>query len=307
MIFNEYPQITINDIRMKVSGFTIVRNAVKYDYPVCEAISSILPLCDEMIVLIGDSDDDTSGLVRSINSPKIKIHNSIWDESLRKGGKVLAAETDKAFDLVSPDSDWAFYIQADEVIHEKYYPTIRQTMERRNDDARVEGLLFEYKHFYGNYKHVGDSRTWYKHEIRIIKNDKRIRSYKDAQGFRKNGVKLNVVPVDACVYHYGWVRNPYKMSDKIAEMHSLYHGGDDKYIATLKKEDLFDYSLVDSIALFSGTHPQVMQARINAMDWDFEHDIEDKKFGFKDMILYKIERLTGKRLFEYKNYNIIRR
>jgi hypothetical protein len=291
---------------MKVSGFTIVRNAVKYDYPVCEAISSILPLCDEMIVLVGDSDDDTLSLINSINSSKIKIHNSIWDKNMRRGGKVLAQETDKAFDLTSPDSDWAFYIQADEVIHEKYYPAIRRAMESMKDETRVEGLLFKYKHFYGNYRYIGDSRTWYKDEIRIIRNNKKIRSYRDAQGFRKNGQKLNVVPVDACVYHYGWVRNPYKMNDKALEMHNMYLGNeDDKATVTLKKEALFDYSRIDSLTLFAGTHPQVMQNRINAMDWDFEHDVKSKKFGLKDAFLYRFEQWTGKRLFEYRNYKII--
>ena len=289
---------------MKTSGFTIVRNAVKYDYPVVEAITSILPLCDEMIVLAGDSEDDTLDLIQSIKSSKIKIYRSVWDNSLRTGGRVMAVETDKAFDLVSPDSDWAFYIQADEVIHEKYHPAIREAMERWKDDARVEGLLFKYKHFYGNYKFVGDSRTWYNHEIRIIKNDKRIRSYRDAQGFRKNGkTKLRVIPVDACVFHYGWVRNPYKMRTKTLGISELYNREEE--VATLRKEELYDYSKIDSLTLFDETHPQVMLERINSMDWDFEHNINHKNFGFKDSILYKIEQLTGRRLFEYRNYLII--
>jgi hypothetical protein len=178
-------------------------------------------------------------------------------------------------------------------------------MERLKDDRRVEGLLFEYMHFYGNYKHVGDSRVWYKNEIRIIRNDKSIRSYKDAQGFRKNNRKLNVKPANACVYHYGWVRNPYKMKNKIVEMHTFYHGDNSDSIITIKREDLYDYSKVDSLTLFTGTHPQVMQARINAIDWNFEHDINEKRFGLKDFILYRIEKLTGKRLFDYRNYRII--
>src|SRR5690349_20455678 len=98
---------------MKITGFTIIRNAVMNDYPVVESISSILPVVDEMIVLVGDSQDETEALIRSIRSPKIVIHNSVWDPALTEGGAVLAAETDKAFHLVAPDSDWAFYIQAD--------------------------------------------------------------------------------------------------------------------------------------------------------------------------------------------------
>ena len=104
---------------MNMSGFTIIKNAVINDYPIVEAITSILPVVDEMIVLVGKSDDDTLGLIRSIGDPKIKIHESIWDPNLRKGGAVLAVETNKAFALIDPNSTWAFYIQGDEVVHEK--------------------------------------------------------------------------------------------------------------------------------------------------------------------------------------------
>ncbi|MDR1054567.1 MAG: hypothetical protein LBL90_01795 [Prevotellaceae bacterium] len=291
---------------MKVSGFTIIRNAVKYDYPVVEAIKSILPLCDEMIVLIGNSEDDTLGLIESIGSGKIKIHHSVWDDSLRSGGRVLAVETNKAFDLVSADSDWAFYIQADEVIHEKYYDAIREAMVRYKDDKQVEGLLFHYTHFYGNYKYVGDSRDWYNHEIRMIHNDKQIRSYRDAQGFRKNGKKLHVKLIDAYVYHYGWVKDPYHQMEKRRAFVRLYDNGADNHPIIVKKEELYDYSYINSLTLFKGTHPQVMQQRINRMDWEFEHDLKRKKFNLKDHFLYKFEKWIGKRLFEYRNYKIIK-
>src|ERR1700752_4569072 len=134
---------------MKVSGFTIIRNAVKYDYPVVEAITSILPVCDEFIVSVGNSDDDTLELIKSINSPKIKIMESVWDDSLREGGKLLSIETNKAFDAIGSSSDWCFYIQSDEVIHEKYHEIIREGMKKYKDDKTVDGLLFHYTHFYG--------------------------------------------------------------------------------------------------------------------------------------------------------------
>ena len=121
---------------MKISGFTIVRNAVKFDYPIVESIKSILPLCDEFIVMLGNSEDDTRSLITSINSPKIKIVDSIWDDSLREGGKVLAMETNKAFDAIASDSDWAFYIQGDEVVHEKYHDAIRKAAEQYLNDKK---------------------------------------------------------------------------------------------------------------------------------------------------------------------------
>ncbi len=287
---------------MKVSGFTFVRNAVKFDYPIVEAITSILPLCDEFIVCLGNSDDGTEDLIKSIASDKIKIVHSVWDDTLRKGGRVLAVETNKAFDAVSPDSDWAFYIQGDEVVHEKYLPTIKAAMEQYKDDAKVDCLVFKYLHFYGSYKYVGNSRSWYRCEIRAIKNNKSIRSYRDAQGFRRNEKHLKGKLIDAYVYHYGWVRNPYFQAAKRSNFEKLYKP-DEKL--TVKANELHDYNNISSLALFTGTHPKVMQQRVCAMDWDFEFDVKKKSYTLKEIVLSWIERKTGKRLFEFRNYDLV--
>ena len=131
---------------MRIVCFTLIRNAIKYDYPIVEAITSILPLCDEFVVAVGNSDDATEALIKSIPSDKIRIIHTIWDDRLREGGRVLAVETDKAFDAIG-EADWCFYIQGDEVIHEKYLPTIKAAMVKYKDEAEVEGLLFNYLHF----------------------------------------------------------------------------------------------------------------------------------------------------------------
>ncbi|MGZ4053377.1 MAG: glycosyltransferase family 2 protein [Bacteroidia bacterium] len=289
---------------MKISGFTIVRNAIKYDYPIVEAITSILPICDEVIVAVGKSEDDTLKLIQSINSPKIKIIETVWDENLRVGGKVLADETNKAFAAISPDSDWAFYIQGDEVIHEKYLPAIKEAMQKYKDNKNVEGLLFNYTHFYGSYDYIGDSRRWYRREIRVIRNDSGISSYKDAQGFRKNDKKLNVKLIDAFVYHYGWVKPPEAQQAKQQTFNKLWH--DDEWMKkNIPDVDKFDYSQTDSVAVFTGTHPKVMQERINQMNWKFSFDPTKRKLPLKLKILMSIEKKLGWKIGEYKNYKII--
>ncbi|WP_162425844.1 glycosyltransferase family protein [Pontibacter pudoricolor] len=290
---------------MKVSGFTFVRNAIRYDYPVVEAIKSILPVCDEVVVAVGNSEDDTLGLIRSIASPKIRIIETVWDDSLREGGRVLAEETNKAFAAISPDADWAFYIQGDEVVHEQYLPAIKKAMEQYKDVAKVDGLLFNYKHFYGSYDFVGESTRWYRREVRIVRNRKDVFSYHDAQGFRKGeNVKLNVKLIDAFVYHYGWVKDPRAMQDKQKSFNRLYHTDEwvEKNIATA---DEFDYSGVDALGLFKGTHPAVMQDRINRINWQFDYDLSFRRFSLKDRIRLFVESLTGYRLWEYKNYKHI--
>ena len=287
---------------MFVSGFTIARNVVQADYPLKEAVFSILDLCDEFIIAVGNSNDTTLEFVRSFNHPKIKIIETVWDDNLRTGGKVLAEETNKAKAAVNPNADWLFYIQADECVHENDLPAIRQAMEKHLLHPGVEGLLFDYVHFYGSYDFVGDSRTWYRKEIRIIRNRKDIFSYRDAQGFRKEpSQKLRVADAGARVFHYGWVKHPEAQQQKQMQFHRMWHG--DAYMEkNIAGADRFDYSKIDSLARFEGTHPRVMQARINRMNWTFSFDITQKNFGLKNRLLYWLEKCTGWRPGEYKNY-----
>lgn len=289
---------------MKVCGFTIVRNAIKYSYPVIESIKSILPLCDQMVVAVGKSDDETLNLIKSINDEKIVIVETVWDDSLRKDGLVLSVETNKALDAIVGEYDWCFYIQADEVLHEKYHPVIKAEMERWVNDKNVEGLLFKYLHFWGTFDYVGVSRKWYRREIRIVRHDSRIRSYKDAQGFRKDDRKLNVKLIDAYIYHYGWVRPPEVIMNKMRNFHTYYHTGQDLE-AVVSKVDDFDYSRIDAVRSFGDTHPKVMDDLVKSLNWHVELDESKFKFNLKDTILYWFEKNFGYRLFEYKNYKII--
>jgi len=287
-----------------ISGFTFIRNALKLDYPIKEAILSILPICDEVVVAVGNSDDNTRKYIEEIGSDKIRIIDTIWDDSLRKGGVVLAIETDKALEAVNPKSDWCIYVQGDECYHEEDYDMIRKEMSAYKDDKNVEGLLFNYRHFYGSYDYLADSRSWYRHEIRIIKNNIGVSSWKDAQGFRINGRKLKVKKINASISHYGWVRPPEFMMAKNVEASKYWH--DDTYIQSKFDPDSdFDYTGIDSVKRFEGTHPEVMKARIEKINWQFERDPKVKKFGLKKKVLHWIEALTGWRVGEHKNYRLV--
>lgn len=290
---------------MKVSGFTFVKNALIYDYPVVESIRSILPVCDEVVVAVGNSEDATRDLISQIGSEKIRIIDTVWDETLREGGKVLAVETDKAFAEIAPDADWAFYIQGDEVIHEKYLPAVREAMEKYRDSPGVDGLLFKYLHFYGSYDYVGASANWYPHEIRVVKNDRSIRSYRDAQGFRKSdNSKLKVVPVDAYIYHYGWVKDPRAMQKKRQNFNRLWH--DDRWIEeNIEKVEAFDYEKhVRELRRFDGTHPAVMQQRISTRNWQFDHDISHSRRSAKDRVKGVLKKMGIDT--SYRNYEIVK-
>jgi hypothetical protein len=292
---------------MKVAGFTFIRNAVKNDYSIVEAITSILPVCDEFVVALGNSDDETEALVKGINSPKIRIISTIWDEALREGGAVFAAETDKAFNAISTDADWAFYIQGDECVHEKYLPLIKMEMEANLDDQRVEGLLFKYLHFYGSYDYFGHSRRWYRREIRILRNNNAVHAYRDAQGFRWNNRKINVKLIEAYIYHYGWVKPPVGLKNKLRNFNQFYH--DDEWMAENMPETIeFDYKNADRLIPFTDSHPAVMKKRIAATHWNLNIDLNQlhKKMSLRRKLLQKIEDITGWRVSEYRNYKIVK-
>ncbi len=288
---------------MKVVGFTFVRNAIRYDYPVLESIHSLLPLCDEVVVAVGQSEDDTLELIKSIASPKIRILKTVWDDTLREGGRVLALETDKALAAVPADADWAIYLQADEVLHEADYPAIRAGMAQWQHDKSVEGLLLSYRHFYASYDYVGDSRRWYRREIRIVRPGIGVQSYRDAQGFRIDNRKLRVKLLAATVHHYGWVKTPAAMQRKQETFNKLWHS-DDWVAQNVVPAAEFDYSQIDSLQRFTGTHPAVMQTRIAQQNWRYDHDMTRNRYRLKDRLKQLVERWTGYRLGEYQNYTL---
>lgn len=305
-----------------LTGFSFLRNGVKLDYPFVEAYRSILPLVDALVIAVGDSDDGTraalEALDASLPSSKLRLIDTVWDDALRSGGRILAQQTDVALSHVR--TPWAFYIQADEVLHERYHDTVRAALATADADPRCEGLLFDYRHFYGSYDYVGASRRWYRAEVRVVRTQPGLFSYRDAQGFRirEDGRerKLRVRRAEAEgqraeIYHYGWVRDPRAQLRKQAAFHRLWH--DDARVAEIVAErqaataDAYDYQTVDALERFVGTHPAVMAERLQRMDWAFAYDAAEARRHqpLKHRLSNAVERLTGWRPGEYRNYKLL--
>jgi len=292
---------------VKVSGFTFVKDAVKFSFPVVESIRSILPICDEFIVNVGKCDDGTFDLVRSISDGKIEIIESEWDANFKYKGRILAQQTDIA--LAKCTGDWCFYLQADEVVHERDLNRILKCMEEDLPNERVEGLIFSWIHFYGDYSTFINSYHWYQREVRIIRNFRGIASWSSAQGFRLNGRKLRVKDIGAYIYHYGWVRPPKVMAEKKRYHDSLHHGNG--WEKEYKKEN-FDYlKHIDPTILmkYDGSHPKVMEKRIKEWQGGFDISNSTHRLTFKDIrnrISDFIARKTGWKIGEYKNFILIK-
>jgi len=287
---------------MKVVGFTFVRNGVIYDYPFLESLNSLLPFCDEVIVAVGRSEDNTLEQVKSLRSSKVRIIETVWDDSLRQNGTILSQQTNLALDQVS--GDWAIYLQADEVLHEKDYPAIKNAMTLYQSMNEVEGLLFHFRHFYGSYTYIGDSRRWYRREIRIVRPSSKVRSWGDAQGFRIDQRKLRVKLIDATVYHYGWAKPPQIQQFKQKYFNKLWHSDEwvDQHVGEIVE---YDYSQGGKLKLFEGIHPAVMSERVHKQNWHFHYDQNKVQQPLKEKLLDLIEVRCGWRIGEYKNYIMI--
>lgn len=318
---------------MKISGFTMSKNASKLYYPVKQSIQSILPIVDEFVVALGDCDEDDKSReeIERIGSSKIKIIDTVWDIEKYPRGMEHAHQTDIAKNECT--GDWLFYLQSDEVIHEKDHPAIVKRCEQLLDDKEIEGLLFKYLHFYGDYDHYQFAHGWYNNEIRIIRNDPEIHSWESAQSFRRipdfdgknyrqqEGThKLKVARVNAHVYHYGWVKPPVKMNNKVKAINTNHKGKKviDEWEKEKKFENLFDYGNLSLLAKFKGTHPVVMKDKLAAFDWKDQlrytggrstNKLKSKQDRFKYRMLTFIENnfLGGRRLGQFKNYILKKR
>lgn len=254
---------------MKVSGFTFCRNAVRYGYPVVESIRSTLPIVDEFIVNVGRCEDGTLELIRSIGDSKIRIVESVWDETLRKDGLIYSQQTNIA--LSHCTGDWAFYLQADEVIHEDDLPKIVRAMQTHLHNPDVKGLVFRYLHFVGDY---WSTNPWFYHKaVRIIRNNGEVESSGDAVGFHlkatkqylQSGPREWLVSSGGRVFHYGWVKDPKTMLEKKQEMTRVYHNDSPPPSeAKLFNQDVYVFEDYPILKEFRGGHPVVMRARVAA-------------------------------------------
>ncbi len=313
---------------MKISGFSLVKNADKFYIPVKESILSVLPIVDEFIIVVGDNDKDdkTLEIVKSIKDDKLKIYHSVWDAKSYTKDTMLAKQTDLAKSYCK--GDWLMYVQADEVLHQEDYETINRACSEYLDCNIVDGFTFEYLHFWGDYWHYNKNHVWYPREIRMIRNDKSIHSWRDAQSFRKylsppktykdyqgkkGTQKLNIIELPAKIYHYGHVKPPKVICQKFISCGLSYHGQEKKYqIEKRFKTHENYYGNMSCTKEFKGTSPECMQQWIAKFDW--KEELVYHNCLHKDRVRHKHHRLRyriiswienyilGRQIFGFNNY-----
>jgi len=285
---------------MKVSAFTFIKNGQILGYPFLQSIQSILPIVDEFVINVGESEDDTLNMIRTIKDKKIRIIESRWNDEMSDRGYVYGQQ--KMIAQFNCTGNWAFYIEGDEVYHESDLEKITKSMELHLNDKNVEALVFDFKHFYGNAISILNSPGWYRSEARIIKNS--VRSYAPDGLFwlvlesNKNGRYPKAKHTGVTCYHYGWVRSETQMRLKSSKVQK-YWGG---------KPATIDYSQMDQTIIqeFRGTHPEIIKNWLPKEDKVFLASISYKLTSKqrKHRLMIKLENYFGLELSK-KHYKLI--
>jgi hypothetical protein len=275
---------------MKISAFTFIKNGNIFGFPFRESILSILPIVDEFVVNVGYGDDDTLERIKEIGDRKIRIIESRWNDNMKVSGYVYGQQ--KMIAQFNCTGDWAFYLEADEIVHENDLQKIVDACRTNLHDKRVEALTFDYLHFYGNANSYLDSPGWYRREARIIRNS--IRSIAPDGLFwhvLTDKSKVSRYPraahTGAGIYHYGWVRSEDEMNRKSANVQKYWD----------KNHRKIDYREIDQMIIreFTGTHPAVIRDWIPKEKGVFranpEHKLTRREKRYR--LMKRIERWCG--------------
>jgi len=291
---------------MRISGFTFLRNGQKLGYPFAASIRSVLPIVDEFVIALGPCEDDTEKIIRDIGDAKIRIIPTQWNENIRPDYSVkgFVYGQQKTVALANCTGDWAFYLEADEIVHEDDLPKIRGAMAKYLDDERVEALAFDYLHFYGNRNTIVWSPGWYRSEVRIIRNTIPVWSsealYFNVVVSHKESRYPRAAHTGASIYHYGWVRSEEQMNLKSAAVLKYWQN---------RTLSAVDYSKIDpaSLKLFNGTHPRAVQEWLPKAEGLFKADPNHKLSSRekKHRTMLRLEESFGLR-FNKKHYRLVR-
>lgn len=311
-----------------LSGFTLVKNATLREYPVEAVLRTLRAVCDEVVVNVGDSEDDTLERVRDAAGPAdggpagdgpggrgasppdggdpapVRILERTWPEEFGNHLKELSDESNRALEACS--REWALYLQADELLHEDDVPDLRRALARADGDDRVEGLLFDYLHFHGSPEWVLEGRRRYRREVRVVRRGAGVRSVRDAQGFRvggEGGREPRVIRSGARIFHYGYVKSREGL-DRKRRLWMRWFGEEPDED---RRMTLHAYR---GLRRFEGEHPAAVRPWLEGRTYDFDpaeaepppRDLRTLKVRISDAI----ERRTGHRLFEHRNYRLIR-
>lgn len=257
---------------MKIYGFTLLRNGIKFDYSFRECLKSLSPLVDKIYIAVGDCSDGTKEALAEFDN--LEIIDTVWDPAIMgDGGQILSQQTNIALDTLRKahgnEADaWGFYLQCDELIHEDEVERIRQDIQAAQNEG-CDAVRFRYFHFWQSHYEIALSKRWYPHEVRAVKLNSNIQSFGDAQGF--SGV-TKAYESECRILHYGHVREAGSYAEKQKLLIQMIRPAEKfkKYFNREKKA----FATTETAKVLM-KHPLVMRERIERMGEPYSFETRD--------------------------------
>lgn len=240
---------------MKLVGFTILKDGVRFDYPFVESLKSLGGICEKVYVALGKNDDGTEAIVRTL--PFVKIIPTVWDDALRKGGQIFSQQTNIALSAARDENPgaWGICLQCDEVVNDRDYSQILADLKKAEDQG-CDAVSFRFLHFWQGFDRIAVGPRWFPHEIRAMKLTPEIKSIGDSQGF---GGSNKTLDSDVQIFHYSHARKGKVYEEKKRHFHRWWNPDEaiEKKMKEGAKKDPHEKTI-----RYLGPHPQAMKDRV---------------------------------------------
>lgn len=248
---------TIPNQMTTLAGILCVRNGFELDYNWEISGESLLGVCDELVLSDCESSDGTRERMNewSARDSRITLHSYPWSNPINTNEwwvDWLNTARQHA------KSDAVMFLDADEVLHEDSYETVR-----RAADNGLAGFCHRYN-FWRDAQHLIPEGKCCGHEVLRIgpKNNWFPSDYPDPHG-RDADIIAKAQHLDIRIFHYGFLRKREAFFKKAREVQRIWAGTFDPRLEAAEKFEGnwsempgvtgWENQLVD----FTGTHPKI--------------------------------------------------
>lgn len=207
-----------------LGGASFIHNGIVQDYNYRETIDCLVELCDKVVIVDAGSTDGTYEDLRSyideVNKPfyntrVLLIRASTEEWHAQQGREKLSFFSNIAISALS--TDWVFYLQMDEILHEDSFPYVRAAIEEDGVDGYLVSRLNLWKDPHHMLNVPQERKPVSTEVIRLAKT--KFRCFDDAESLAVDGVMGIFGDVNNIqIFHMGFIRDKVKHLEKIKHM-----------------------------------------------------------------------------------------
>ncbi|MEI7453038.1 MAG: glycosyltransferase family 2 protein [Actinomycetes bacterium] len=194
----------------------IAHNLIEHDYCIHECVSSVAPICDQILIVECDSSDGTQDLLAQMSSmePKIKVIRHPWKPSRTGLEWITSIYSDTKSEI---GTDWYIGMDADEIILPSDYPVIQDHFRSQITAGTEVCGTFIRRTFWKDSKHILPNGTICNHLCHKL-----VPKTQTVSGDLIEPPKTLLLKAE--IYHYGHIRLNKAWAKKCGKMQDWAFG-----------------------------------------------------------------------------------